>query len=98
MDFIEMYDFNLLKNEAEHLVLRELECQLAAYQSEICRCNDCVVDMAAIALNAVKPLYRFSLLGTLYAAQAMNEKEYADKVQQVVAVAIEKVRSNPSHD
>lgn len=98
MAFTDTYDFDLLKNEAEQLILHELEQQLAAQPEEVCRCNECVVDMAAIALNSVKPLYRFSLLGTLYAAQAMNEQAYADSVQQAVAVAIEKVRANPSHD
>ena len=98
MAFTDEYDFDLLKNEAEKLVLNELEHQLNAYAGELCRCNDCVVDMAAMALNTVKPMYRFSLLGTLYAEQAMNERSYADSVQQAVAVAIEKVRKNPSHD
>jgi competence protein ComFB len=98
MAFIDTYDFDLLKNEAEVLVLHELEKQLAAHEGKICRCNECVVDMAAIALNTVKPLYRFSLLGSLYAAQAMNEKAYAGSVQKAVAAAIEKVRKNPSHD
>ena len=98
MAFIDNYDFDLLKNEAENLVLRELEHQLDAFDVALCRCNECVVDMAAIALNSVKPLYRFSLLGTLYAAQAMNEKTYADGVQTAVAKAIQKVRKNPSHD
>ncbi|MCL2880400.1 MAG: late competence development ComFB family protein [Treponema sp.] len=98
MAFSDEYDFQLLKNEAEQLVLRELEHQLNASQYDVCRCNDCVADMAAIALNAVKPLYRYSLLGSLYTAQAVNEKDYADSVQQAVAAAIEKVRNNPSHD
>jgi competence protein ComFB len=98
MAFEDAYEFDLLKNEAEKLVLYELEKQLNAYQGEICRCNECVVDMAAMSLNAVRPRYRFSLLGTLYAAQAMNEKTYADSVQKAVAAAIEQVRKNPSHD
>ena len=98
MAFTGAYDFEHLQNEAEQLVLRELETQLAAGDGGICRCNECVVDMAAIALNTVKPLYRFSLLGTLYAAQAMNEQSYADSVQRAVAQAIEKVRANPGHD
>jgi competence protein ComFB len=98
MAFTDVYDFDLLKNEAEQLVLHELEKQLEREGEELCRCNECVVDMAAIALNTVKPLYRFSLLGTLYAAQAMNEQSYADSVQQAVAQAVEKVRQNPSHD
>ncbi|MDR1574681.1 MAG: late competence development ComFB family protein [Treponema sp.] len=98
MAFMDTYDFEFLKNEAEQMVLHELEKQLETWPAEVCRCNECVVDMAAIALNSVKPLYRFSLLGALYAAQAMNEQAYADSVQQAVAQAIEKVRINPSHD
>jgi competence protein ComFB len=98
MAFTDTYDFDLLKNEAEQLVLHELENQLTTQGEGVCRCNECVVDMAAIALNTVKPLYRFSLLGTLYAAQAMNEQSYADSVQRAVTQAIEKVRANPGHD
>ena len=98
MAFSDMYDFELLRNEAEQMVLHELEQQLEAQPADICRCNECVVDMAAIALNTVKPLYRFSLLGSLYAAHAMNEQTYADSVQAAVAQAIAKVRANPSHD
>ena len=98
MALTDNYDFDLLKNEAEQLVLYELESQLEAAGPEICRCGECVVDMAAMALNAVKPMYRFSLLGTLYAAQAMNEQSYADSVQQAVAQAIARVSANPAHD
>jgi len=98
MALIDTYNFELLKNEAEKLVLDELEIQLARVEDEICRCNDCIVDMAAMALNNVKPLYRFSILGALYAAQAKHEPIYADTVQQAVAQAIQKVSSNPSHD
>jgi competence protein ComFB len=98
MALSDTYNFELLKNEAEQLVLDELEIQLARASEEMCRCNDCIVDMAAMALNNVKPLYRFSILGALYAAQARNEPAYADTVKQAVAKAIEKVSSNPSHD
>ena len=98
MAFIDDYDFELLKNEAENLVITELGKQLQSLKLAICRCNDCVVDMAAMSLNAVKPLYHFSLLGSLYAAQAKNEAEYAHSVAEAVANAIEKVRTNPSHD
>jgi competence protein ComFB len=98
MAFIDNYGFELLKNEAEHLVYSELEAQLAEADEGICRCNDCVMDMAAMALNNVKPLYRFSILGTLYAAQAKSDQAYSDNVRQQVANAIAKVSSNPSHD
>ena len=98
MAFIDEYDFDLLKNEAEVLVIREMEQQLKSEPEDVCRCNECVVDIAAIALNAVKPLYRFSLLGTLYASQAMTEQAYANSVKQAVAQAIKKVKKNPAHD
>jgi competence protein ComFB len=98
MALIDEYDFDLLKNEAENLVIRELEHQLESEPENTCRCNECIVDIAAIALNTVKPLYRFSLLGTLYASQAMSEQAYADSVKDAVAMAIKKVRKNPAHD
>ena len=98
MPIINNYDFDNLKNEAEKFVVDELERQLGTTSGSVCRCNDCVLDMAAIALNTVKPLYRVSLLGTLYAAQAMDEKNYASTVRDAVFRAIEKVRKNPSHD
>jgi len=98
MAFIDEYDFNLLKNEAEIMVIKEIENQLRLSTVEMCKCNECIVDIAAIALNIVKPLYRFSLLGTLYASQAMTEKSYASSVKDAVAKAIKKVRNNPAHD
>jgi competence protein ComFB len=98
MAFIDSYDLENLANEAERLVLEELGRQLESYQGEICVCNDCVVDMAAMALNSVKPLYRYSLLGTLWVSSAMEDEAYAASVQEAVSNAIEKVRKNPSHD
>jgi competence protein ComFB len=98
MAFIDSYNLEHLANEAEHLVHEELGRQLESYQGEICLCNDCVVDMAAMALNTVKPLYRYSLLGTLWASSAMTDEDYAASIQEAVSNAIEKVRENPSHD
>ena len=98
MAFINDYNFEYLKNEAENLVIQDLGRQLEAFPEPICKCNDCVLDMAAMALNAVKPLYRVSLLGSMYTASAMDQKIYATSVREAVFRAIEKVRKNPSHD
>jgi competence protein ComFB len=98
MAFIDSYNLEHLVNEAERLVQEELGRQLESYQGEICLCNDCVVDMAAMTLNAVKPLYRYSLLGTLWASSAMDDETWAASVKEAVTTAIEKVRANPSHD
>ena len=98
MAFKDDYDFDLLKNGAEPLVIKELERQLETYSEPICRCNDCVLDIATIALNSIKPIYHVSLLGTLYASIAMDEKTYGTSVRDAVFKAIEKVHKNPSHE
>ena len=47
MAFIDSYDFENLKNEAENLIIKDLGRQLEAYPDPICKCNDCILDMAA---------------------------------------------------
>ncbi len=107
------YDFESLVNVAESLVLRELETQLARLGAldargsvsgaaakggaVPCACRDCVLDMAAYALNNVKPSYRVSLMGS-FSAGSSEEAGYAKEISRVVREAIEKVRGNPSHD
>ena len=99
MAFIDEYDFEHLKNEAENLIIKDLGRQLENFPEPICKCNDCVLDMAAMALNTVKPLYRVSLLGKLYTEKAMDGGGfYATSVREAVFNAIERVRKNPSHD
>jgi competence protein ComFB len=99
MAFINNYDLENFKNEAEYLIFEELGRQLESYYGTICICNECVIDMAAIALNSVKPLYRHSILGTLYTAHIMSEDEkYAESIQKAVKTAIIKVSRNPAHD
>jgi competence protein ComFB len=91
------YDFENLVNEAESLVLKELEAQLPEHEG-ICTCQDCVLDMAAYALNNVKPYYRVSLMGTLYARAATDESAYGKEIHKAVKEAIKKISANPSHD
>ena len=98
MAFADEYDFDIPINQAEKMVIDELGKQLDSYKGKICRCGECVVDMAAVALNTVQPLYRVSLLGTLYASQAMSEENCAKSIREAVSKAIEKVRKNPAHD
>ena len=96
MGLRDLYDFDSLVNEAERTVLGELEAQMTAAVG-ICRCQDCVLDMAAYALNNVKPTYRVSLMGSVY-ARAVNDVDYAAGIGRAVADAIKKIKANPSHD
>jgi len=90
------FNFDSLVNEAERMVLDELESQLAAVK-DACTCQDCVLDMAAWALNNVKPAYRVSLMGSVYAREAGKERKVHD-IRHAVRAAIQKVKANPSHD
>ncbi len=96
MALLDEYDFDLLVNETERLIIDELERQLAEIPNEdIHLCQDCVLDMAALALNSVKPMYRANLIGRLY-ARAVNE-EYGSEIKKAVTDAIFKISENPSH-
>ncbi|MCK5197537.1 MAG: late competence development ComFB family protein [Spirochaetales bacterium] len=98
MSLRDSYDFENLVNEAERVVLEQMEIQLQQESArDICKCQDCVLDMTALALNSLKPHYRVSLIGTVY-AHTIDEGEYAEEVKSVVASAINKIAANPSHD
>jgi competence protein ComFB len=98
MSFKDEYDFDLLVNEGEELVVEELEKELEKPEyDKICKCQDCILDMATLALNNLKPTYRSSLTGRIYAAQ-YHEGSYLKEAEVSVKNAIKKVSKNPSHD
>ena len=84
----DVFDLEDLVNEAERLVLDELERQLGGAVGRAT--GDEILDMAAYALNHVKPLYRVNLLGRLYAQNA--PEEYLSDVRTAVTNAVSKVR------
>ena len=87
----------LLVNEAKKLVIAEMESQFEDdTENKICRCQDCILDMAALALNNIKPSYRSSFTGVIY-AQQLQDGRYMEQVKSAVKNAIEKVKKNPSH-
>jgi competence protein ComFB len=97
MAILDVHDLESLENEAEQIVLDELERQLELRPKYICTCKECMLDVMAFALNSIKPLYRVSLLGKMYTEAAMDDRAYAAKARDAVFVAIEKVHKNPAH-
>lgn len=89
MDLRDIYSFEELVNEAERLVLDELGRQLEERGDSLYEDEDAVLDIAALALNRVKPLYRVNLLGRLYASTLSDE--HARDIREAVAGAIAKV-------
>jgi competence protein ComFB len=90
------YHFDSLTNEAEALVIEEMSRQIPRHR-DLCRCEECILDVAAYALNKVRPRYRVSLLDTVFAEQ-QERSAYLREVRRAVAEAILKVKTNPSHD
>ena len=97
MALINVHDLEYLENESEKIVLAEIERQLKSLPEYICTCRECILDVMALALNSIKPLYRVTLIGKIYTSRAMDEKNYADNIRNVVFKAIEKVHKNPYH-
>ena len=97
MELEKNYDLSFLVNDTERMVLDELGRRLeSAAEEGVCDCQECVVDMAAYALNSLKPRYHASLLGTMY-AHAAESGDFATTVAAAVNEAIQKVKTNPSH-
>ena len=93
MGFQEEYDFELLRNDAERRVIQEQEQQTRGLD-ERWRSQEAILDMAAYALNRVRPRYRVTLLGTLY-TRAASDEEYPEEIRRRVAEAVQKVIDNP---
>ena len=94
MALSEKYNLSDLTNQMENFVFAELELQLAAIADEdVCKCNDCILDMACYALNNLTPRYRSSLMGSLYAK--VEDVEVSKKVTGNVTRAIQKISRNP---
>jgi competence protein ComFB len=96
MAFKDEYNFQDLENETERFVIEYLEIALQE-DRQTCRCEECVMDMAAYALNHSLPSYRVSLLGKLYAQAKDHDSVYTKKIKKAVADAVKKIKANPSH-
>ena len=94
MALADRYNFEDLVNEAERLVMDELERQLGERGAPEDLEEDLVLDMAAYALNHVRPIYRVNLLGRLYAQNVTDE--YRAELASAVSAGIDKVLGEPA--
>lgn len=91
---------DLIKNYAEKLVERILENLLEnnSEYAHICKCDDCMDDIKAKALNNIKPFYITGKIGEVYGEYFMRECQNNTNIVIEVAKAIEHVNSNKNHD
>ena len=85
-----------LVNIVEHTVQDTLEDVLKTYNG-ICKCERCRLDMAAIALNKLKPNYAVTSEGAVMSRVALTEPQNVADVVRSVTDAIKIVSGNPRH-
>ncbi len=93
MALIDFHDMDELKNRNEELVWGAVEEFLMANPS-VCRCRDCILDTAAIALNRLPPRYQ------VYSFHENNPGEEAAQrtlIRETVAAASAQVAKRPHH-
>jgi len=92
MGLADMYDFAQIQNEAEKLVIKEMEKQLSEAEWDN---EELIMDIATYALNNLKPAYSHTLIGKLY-TQELGETDYHKDVEEAVIKAITKIRDGES--
>ncbi|MDC7218593.1 MAG: late competence development ComFB family protein [Spirochaetales bacterium] len=93
----DIYDLSNLKNHTEELLFRIMEEELEKISDEdVCKCEDCVLDMVCMSLNKLAPRYRVSLMGSIYSTA--QDGEFEEEVRNAVLEAVEKISLNRAHD
>ena len=86
----------VLKNYMEDIVLGLLDEVLKKFP-DICTCENCRYDIAAITLNSLKPKYGVTRLGEVFSRAVSLEPQYRADVISAIAKAVIKVKDNPKH-
>ena len=84
------------KNYMEQVVERALAEYLKT-EKETCTCEQCFSDMAAAALNQLKPHYATTLRGAAFLESEQKNLEFVVKVVSSIKAGAEKVKQNPRH-
>jgi competence protein ComFB len=88
---------NELVNYMEKLVFGKLDETLKD-RTDLCKCEQCRLDMAAIALNTLSPRYIVTDRGKLYAKLDMMETQFAVDIIISINKAAQIVKDHPRHD
>lgn len=88
-----------LHNLMEDVILQYLEEVLNLKKDNICKCEQCKLDMACYALNKVKPMYVVSSRGVVH-SQNMKRLNYQNDIDvySIVTEAVDVVSKTRRHD
>ena len=88
---------NLMEAEVIKTIREIIESGEVFEEGELCSCHDCLVDIAAIALNMLPPHYVADKYYK-FPDPPTKEKKRREQVQTAVRFAIKKVIKRPHHD
>jgi competence protein ComFB len=87
----------ILKNYMEILVLQVIDEVLGNSNEEICKCDDCRLDIAAMALNNLPPRYFASEKGEIFSKLSLSHLTAKTEVLTQVTKAIMHIANKPRH-
>jgi competence protein ComFB len=86
-----------LKNHMEYLVNEALENYLKN-KKDICKCESCILDMKANALNKLPPHYVVTSKGYLYGKLDEMRMQFNVDILKAVVEAVDIVSKHPRHN
>ncbi|RCX09299.1 competence protein ComFB [Anaerobacterium chartisolvens] len=85
-----------IKNYMEEIVFNQMKEVLS--DINVCSCEKCVMDIAAIALNALPPKYIVTEKGELFSKIDSLKQQFEVDVISAITRAAVLVKRNPRHD
>ncbi len=85
-----------IKNYMEDVVIHLLY-NIVRERDDICKCEKCLRDIAALALNSLKPHYVVSEKGEVYSRVLNMSIQFEADATAAITEAINKVSQNPRH-
>ena len=87
-----------VKNCMEELVWSHLNRVLESYPENLCRCQRCQNDLAALALNFLPPRYVATDRGEIFTKIRGLEAQFTVDVISAISMAAVIVSKNPRHE
>ena len=86
----------MIKNYME-VIVDDLFPTIVDEYMDICKCDKCIDDIKAIALNNLEPIYVVSEKGNMYAKSNELNVQFRTDVIKELTEAIKIVSQNPRH-
>lgn len=93
MALIDFHDVDELKNRQEEKVWAAIEGHLGDHPT-LCRCRDCILDAAAVALNRLPPRYQ---VYSFHENSREDDAACEQQVREAVEAAFDLVTKRPHH-